>query len=190
MACSKESKVSTSTIHEDLQHMRYNVKGYNAPIEVYDQKFYKYKDPSFTIEKAKLKRENINTLQSTIEVLKQYSHFKDLKELSNVINILSEEIESKIHKRNSIISYEGKQNPIGLEYFDTIHDAIINKKVLCIGYHSSRSNNIISIIFYPFYLKEYKGRWFAIGYKDGMNGVYILPLDSIRDFSYSILHFP
>ena len=93
-----------------------------------------------------------------IDTLKKYSHFKDLKELTNVINLLSEEIECKINKRNSILSYEGKQNPLVLEYFDTIHDAIVNKKVLCIGYHSSRSNNIISIIFYPFYLKEYKGR--------------------------------
>lgn len=189
-ACSKEGKVSARTIQADIQYMRDSVVGYNAPIEVYEQKYYRYKDFNFTIEKARLKKENVDTLQNTIDTLKKYSHFKDLKELTNVINILQEEIESKIYKRRSIISYEGKQNPIGLEYFDTIHDAIINKKVLCIGYHSSRSNNIISIIFYPFFLKEYKGRWYALGYKDGLNGTYILPLDRIKDFSYSILPFP
>lgn len=48
----------------------------------------------------------------------------------------------------------------------------------------------MSIIFYPFYLKEYKGRWYALGFKDGLSGVYKLPLDRIRDYSYSILPFP
>ena len=190
LACSKMGKVSTRTIQSDLQQMRDRNHGYSAPIEVYEQKYYRYKDPNFSIEKVKLKKDNVNVLINTIDTLKKYSHFKDLKELTNVINLLSEEIECKINKRNSILSYEGKQNPLGLEYFDTIHDAIVNKKVLCIGYHSSRSNNIISIIFYPFYLKEYKGRWYALGYKDGLNGVYILPLDRIKDFSYSILPFP
>jgi predicted DNA-binding transcriptional regulator YafY len=40
------------------------------------------------------------------------------------------------------------------------------------------------------YLKEYKGRWYAMGYKDGLKGVYRLPIDRIRDFSYAILPFP
>ena len=81
----------------------------------------------------------------------------------------------------------GKYHPHG---DSSIYDAIVNRKALCIGYWSSRSNNIMSIIFYPFYLKEYKGRWYALGYKDGLNGVYKLPLDRIRDYSYSILPFP
>lgn len=182
--------VSTRTLQLDLQFMRDRKKGYNAPIVVYDHKFYKYKDPSYSIDKTKLKKENLDNLSEIVHALKFYSKFQELKNLKNVINILGEEIEAKIDKRNPVVLYDGKRSPLGLEYFDPIHDAIIHKKALCIGYYSSRSNNIMSIIFYPFFLKEYKGRWFALGYKDGLKGVYKLPLDRIRDYSYSILPFP
>lgn len=182
--------VSLRTLQLDLQFMRDAKKGYNAPIIVYEHKYYKYKDADYSIEKAKLKKESLENLSDIVDTLHHYSTFRELKNLQNVINILWEEIEAKVEKRNPVISYEGKKSPLGLEYFETLHDAIIHRKVLCIGYYSSRSNNIMPIIFYPFYLKEYKGRWFALGYKDGMRGVYKLPLDRIRDFSYSILPFP
>lgn len=185
-----KKRVSQRTVQLDLQFMRDARKGYNAPIVVFEHKYYKYKNPDYSIEKSKLKKENLDNLAQTVDTLRHYSTFRELRNLKNVINILREEIEAKVDKRNPVVSYEGKRSPLGLEYFETIHDAIIHKKALCIGYYSSRSNNIMPVIFYPFFLKEYKGRWYALGYKDGLKGVYKLPLDRIRDFSYSILPFP
>ncbi|MBE6223783.1 MAG: WYL domain-containing protein [Bacteroidales bacterium] len=183
-------KVSVRSLQLDLQTMRCKTKGYGAPIVVYEQKYYKYKDPNYSIYKSKLGKETLGQISELVDSLSEYSSFNGLSSLKNISHILHEEISAKLQKRESVIENEARRNPLGLEYFDTIHDAIINKKALCIGYFSSRSNNIMSIIFYPFYLKEYKGRWYALGYKDGLNGVYKLPLDRIRDYSYSILPFP
>ena len=183
-------KVSVRSLQLDLQIMRDKVKGYGAPIVVYEHKYYRYKDPNFTIEKAKVPVDTLHSIEDMAAMLKLYTSFNELSNLKNIAEILKEEIDSKLNTRSSVVSYEQRRNPLGLEYFDTIHDAIINRKALCIGYYSSRSNNIMSIIFYPFYLKEYKGRWYALGYKDGLQGVYKLPLDRIRDYSYSILPFP
>ena len=183
-------KVSVRSLQLDLQIMRDKNKGYGAPIVVYDHKYYKYKDTNFSIDKAKVGKENLHTIAEMVDTLKHYTSFNELANLRNITEVLEEEINAKLQKRSSVVSYEEKKNPLGLEYFDTIHDAIINRKALCIGYYSSRSNNIMNIIFYPFYLKEYKGRWYALGYKDGLQGVYKLPLDRIRDYSYSILPFP
>ena len=183
-------KVSVRSLQLDLQIMRDKNKGYGAPIVVYDHKYYKYKDPDFCIMNAKIGKGNLALMAELVESLKHYASFKELSSIRNITEILQEEVNAKLQKRSSVVSYEEKRNPLGLEYFDTIHDAILNKKALCIGYYSSRSNNIMSIIFYPFYLKEYRGRWFALGYKDGLQGVYKLPLDRIRDYSYSILPFP
>lgn len=185
-----KAKVSVRSLQLDLQIMRDKHKGYGAPIVVYEQKYYKYKDPNYSLEKAKLGKENIKSIAELVDTLRHYTSFEELSRLRNITDILEEEINAKLEKRESVVSKEQRTNHLGLEYFDTIHDAIINKKALCVGYYSSRSNNIMSIIFYPFYLKEYKGRWYALGYKDGLNGVYKLPLDRIRDFSYSILPFP
>ncbi len=182
--------VSTRTIQLDLQFMRDKVKGYGAPIVVYEHKYYKYKDPNYSLEKAQIKRDNLKAIRDLVDTLKEYSKFEQLHSIRNVISVLEEDINSKIQKREQVVQFQERKNALGLEYFDIIQDAIITKKVLCIGYYSSRSQNIIPIIFYPFYLKEYDGRWYALGYKDGLNGVYKLPLDRIRDYSYSILPFP
>lgn len=185
-----KAKVSVRSLQLDLQIMRDKHKGYGAPIIVYEQKYYKYKDPDYSLDKARLGKESIKAMSELVETLRHYTSFQELSGLRNVTDILEEEVNAMLEKRESVVSKEQRNNHLGLEYFDTLHDAIINRKALCIGYYSSRSNNIMSIIFYPFYLKEYKGRWYALGYKDGLNGVYKLPLDRIRDFSYSILPFP
>ena len=182
--------ISVRTVQLDIQFMRDKKNGYGAPIEVYQQKYYRYKDRTYNIEKAGIKKNRLDNLMEAVDVLKQYCSFKEFEQFKEIVNVLNSEIASKSGNRNSVISYEKRKNPLGLEYFDMIHDAIINKKALCIGYYSSRSNNIMSIIFYPMYLKEYKGRWYAMGYKDGLRGVYKLPIDRIRDFSYAILPFP
>lgn len=183
-------KVSVRSLQLDLQIMRSKEKGYGAPIVVYDHKYYKYKDPNFSIEKACIGKGTLDSIAEMVDTLKLYTSFSALSNLRNITEVLEEEIDAKLQKRSSVVQYEEKRNPLGLEYFDTIHDAIVNRKALCIGYYSSRSNNIMNIIFYPFFLKEYRGRWYALGYKDGLQGVYKLPLDRIRDYSYSILPFP
>lgn len=185
-----KSGVSTRSLQLDLQFMRDPQKGYGAPIVVYNQKYYRYEDPNFTILNTKLGKENLNSLNEVADTLYDYAHFKDFSSLKEIADNVLREIDSYWGINNNIVCYEPKRNPLGMEYFEVIYDAIVNKKALCVGYFSSRSNNIMNIIFYPFYLKEYKGRWFALGYKDGLKGVYKLPLDRIRDYSYSILPFP
>lgn len=186
----KKSPVSARTIQLDLQFMRDKEKGYAAPIVVYEMKYYRYSDPSFSIEKVNIKKNNYYKIEEILSSLKEISNFSEFQSTRSTIKILDEEIGAIYDRRDPVVSYAGKEKPLGLEYFDSIHDGIVNKKTLCIGYYSSRSENIIPIIFYPFYLKEYRGRWYAFGYKDGLDGVYKLPLDRIRDLSYSILPFP
>ena len=41
--------VSVRTVQSDIQMMRSDKLGYNAPIEVYEHKFYRYADPDFSI---------------------------------------------------------------------------------------------------------------------------------------------
>ncbi len=61
-ACSKALKeaegiskgISMRTVQGDIQMMRSNRLGYNAPIEVYDLKYYRYADDSYSIMDASL----------------------------------------------------------------------------------------------------------------------------------------
>ena len=45
----KDDYVSRRTIQTDIQRMRSSELGYNAPIVVYDNKYYTYSDPDYSI---------------------------------------------------------------------------------------------------------------------------------------------
>ena len=46
--------ISLRTVQNDIQIMRSDKLGYNAPIEVYDQKYYRYADPDYSITELPL----------------------------------------------------------------------------------------------------------------------------------------
>ena len=46
--------VSMRTVQGDIQIMRSDKLGYNAPIEVYENKFYRYADPEYSINENPL----------------------------------------------------------------------------------------------------------------------------------------
>jgi len=58
----KKNPVSKRTIQLDIQLMRSEKLGYNAPIVVYDKKYYKYEDEEFTITDIPLTETDINVL--------------------------------------------------------------------------------------------------------------------------------
>lgn len=52
--------VSKRTVQLDIQMMRSDKLGYNAPIEVYDKKFYRYSEPDFSITDIPLTENDMN----------------------------------------------------------------------------------------------------------------------------------
>ena len=54
--------VSLRTVQGDLQIMRSDKLGYNAPIEVYDHKYYRYSDRNYSIMNLPLSHNDIETM--------------------------------------------------------------------------------------------------------------------------------
>ena len=48
----KDDMVSKRTIQLDIQNMRSDKMGYNAPIEVYENKYYRYSDSNYSIRNS------------------------------------------------------------------------------------------------------------------------------------------
>ncbi len=63
--------VSVRTVQADLQVMRSDKLGYNAPIEVYDGKFYRYADDDYSISEAPLTTDMCELLTLAVERLDQ-----------------------------------------------------------------------------------------------------------------------
>ena len=61
--------VSVRTVQGDLQIMRSDKLGYNAPIEVYDRIYYRYADPDYSISDTPLTEEDCALLKEAVELL-------------------------------------------------------------------------------------------------------------------------
>ena len=67
--------VSKRTIQADLQMMRSDKLGYNAPIIVTDKKYYTYDDPNYSITNIPLTNQDLDTLHQVIGILDQFKGF-------------------------------------------------------------------------------------------------------------------
>ena len=89
----KESFVSKRTVQLDLQNMRSEKFGYEAPIEVYERRFYRYTDPEYSIHNISVNENDLKTMNNAIQILKQFKDFSMFKEMNGVIQKLEDSIQ-------------------------------------------------------------------------------------------------
>lgn len=156
----KESFVSKRTIQLDLQNMRSEKFGYEAPIEVYDRKYYRYTDPDYSIHNISVNENDLRAMNDAIQILKQFKDFSMFKEMNGVIQKLEDSVQSTQQK--SIIHLDKNERLKGLEYIDVLYQAILQKRVLRILYKSFKASESKYYTIHPQLLKEYNNRWFLI----------------------------
>lgn len=147
----KENSVSKRTIQLDIQLMRSEKLGYNAPIVVYDKKYYKYDEDDFSITNIPLTETDINVLTETVSMLKQFKDFSLFNDVSDILQRLEDKIYAEKSHTRPVIYLDKNENLKGLHFLDEIYQAIIKKIVLVITYKSfksSRNRNLIFILLY------------------------------------------
>jgi len=175
----KENTVSKRTIQLDIQLMRSEKLGYNAPIVVYDKKFYKYEDEDFTITDIPLTETDMNVLTETVSMLKQFKDFSLFNDVSDILQRLEDKIYAEKSHTKPVIHLDKNESLKGLHFLDSLYQAIIKKVVLKISYKSFTSRDESSFTFHPFILKEYNNRWFLVGKKRNQAPITNLALDRI-----------
>ena len=173
----KESYVSKRTIQLDLQNMRSEKFGYEAPIEVYERKYYCYSDPEYSIHHISVNENDLKAMNNAIQILKQFKDFSMFREMNGVLQKLEDSVNAVQQK--SIIHLDKNEQLKGLEYIDVLYQAILNKKVLKILYKSFTARDFSTYTVHPQLLKEFNNRWFLIClYKGAM---YNLALDRMEN---------
>ena len=77
--------ISLRTVQNDIQIMRSDKLGYNAPIEVYDQKYYRYADPDYSITDMPLTAEDFTLLRKAVELLGEVEGKPEIQRLGRVL---------------------------------------------------------------------------------------------------------
>lgn len=173
--------ISRRTVQGDIQIMRSEKLGYNAPIVVYDNKFYRYEDEDYSITNTPLSEQDLKVMSEAVEVLSQFKGFSYFSEMGEIVNRLEDHVTSAKSKAIPVIDFEKNENLQGLNYLDTIYHSIVDKQPLRMTYQSFKAREAATFIFHPYLLKEYKNRWFVFGLQRGEQMFKNLALDRIQE---------
>lgn len=188
----RQINVSVRTLQADIQLMRSDKLGYNAPIEVYDKKFYQYADADYSITNIPLTESDMNVLSETMDMLRQFQDFSLFKEFKGIFNKLEDKIHTERTNKRAIIHLDKNAQLTGLEYLDELYQAILKEVVLKILYQSFKASTPAVITMHPYFLKEYNNRWFIVGKKHDSTVILTLALDRILgiDYDFNIPYKP
>lgn len=168
-ACSRELErvtgkphsLSERTIKGDIINMRHDeALGYMAPIE-YDrkEKSYFYSRRDYSITEAPLNRSDSLELKSAISLLRQFTGFRHLQGIENIIQKLELLVYESGKHQKRIVHLEQAVTIPGQEWLDLLYEAIQSEKCLMMRYkpfEREASSGVIS----PYLLKEYNDRWY------------------------------
>lgn len=171
--------VSRRSIQMDIQLMRSDKLGYNAPIIVLEKKYYTYEDPGYSITNIPLTDQDLGKLTEVVEILRQFKGFSHFQELSGMVQRLENKIHAAKTNQEPIIDFEKNENLKGLEHIETLYQAIMKKCTVTLCYQSFKARQANTFHFHPYYLKEYRNRWFVIGIKKNGTPIMTLALDRI-----------
>ena len=172
--------VSRRTVEGDLQIMRSDKLGYNAPIEVYDNKYYRYSDPDFSITNMPLSENDIDVMREAVGMLRQLTDFDQFTEMSDIVGRLQDRLALNNSAENKpIIHFDSVPGLKGLKWLTPLYQFIKERHTLRVMYQSFRSRSPKEFILYPHILKEFRNRWFLFGTRARDHRLFNLALDRI-----------
>ncbi|WP_331497700.1 WYL domain-containing protein [Flavivirga spongiicola] len=175
----KDIDVSKRTVQLDLQMMRSDKLGYNAPIVVYNRKFYKYDDENYSITNSPISNQDLTKLSEAVSFLKQFQGFSHFAELGSMVQKLEDHVYTQKTQEKSLIDFEKNENLKGLEFLDELYQFILKKQAIEITYQSFKARQESTFTYHPYLLKEFRNRWFIIGKRKKNEGLMNLALDRI-----------
>lgn len=155
--------VSVRTVQGDIQMMRSDKLGYNAPIEVYDHKYYRYSDRSYSIMNMPMSPNDLAVMQEAVDMLQQLEGFEQFSEIRDIVSRLQDKLAINRYKHKPIIHFDSTPQLQGLHLLSPLYQYISQRKTLRIHYQSFKARKPLIFDFYPYLLKEFRNRWFVFG---------------------------
>jgi predicted DNA-binding transcriptional regulator YafY len=176
-----DTGVSRRTVQADMEMMRSNKLGYEAPIIVVDKKYYTYSDKNYSITNSPLNQQDLEVLSEVSGLLKQFKGFNHFTDLNEMVSKLEDKIYTQKTHSPPVIDFEKNDNLKGLEWIEVIRKYIVDKKTMCLTYQSFKAREANTFCFSGYLLKEYRNRWFVLGTSHQRNNPLLnLALDRIQ----------
>lgn len=174
--------IKTRTLRMDISYIRDRAGEAGVEVIATDDGngyFYRYSEPDFSIFKRGLGEDDLAQLKETILMLQRFKGMPNFDWMSELVVKLEDRLDLR-GTSHSVVGYEENKEYTGLEWFQDLFDAIINKSVLNIKYKTFNDVDYDWTI-HPYYIKEYNNRWFLFGLNEEKGSIYNIPLDRIWD---------
>ena len=173
--------VSISSLEKDFGKMK---ELFGAPIQ-YNRihNGYHYTEENFSIKEFPLTEEEIEALDFSAAVLQGLKQTPIFKRFEGAVEkVISGYRAGKLLDKadDEIIQVEAPLSDTGSQYIQPIYQAILHLQTLSIHYQSF-VNEAKEHIFCPYLLKEYRNRWYVVGYSSQKKYTIVLALDRIKE---------
>ena len=179
------ASISASMFSKDISQMK---NTYKAPISFNRQnKGYYYTEEDFSIREFPLTHDEIDALDYSTALLHQMKGTKMFQHFENAINKVIEgyRISSILGKSESqILQVEEPVHTENSQWLEVILKAIVEKDLLEITYQGFGKEEKIHELS-PYLLKEYRNRWYVIGFSNRAKNILVLALDRINNLAIS-----
>ena len=153
--------------------------GYYAPIEVYDNKYYRYSDPNYSIMNMPMSQNDYLLMQEAVDMLRQLQDFDQFAEVSDVVSRLQDRLAITQKNRKPVIHFDSVPGLKGLRFLNPLYNHIVCQQALRIQYQPYKRQRPKLLTVYPYLLKEFRNRWFLFASKCEDMSLLTLALDRI-----------
>ncbi|MBT1702844.1 helix-turn-helix transcriptional regulator [Chryseosolibacter indicus] len=177
--------IEERTFYDDIQKMRFDEQlGFLAPIAFCKKnKGYHYTDPNYSIENLPLSDDDIQSLSFALELIQQYNDVELVGQFAAAFEKIMRAVDQykmKDMEAQRFMDFEKAPYYKGIEHLKTLLQAIRAKQPLRIAYRKFSELLPMEHVFHPYFLKEYKNRWYVLGYSKERHIILTLALDRME----------
>jgi len=175
--------ISDSTIEKDLFNMRMD---HDAPIKYSKaERGYYYEDPDFSINDIPLNEEEIEAIKFAATILNQFKQVEVFKQFEFAIDKIMDRVTISDNLEddaiNQFVQFETVPVVKGSEFLSPILQGIKEKLVITFDYQSYKNPKGSERTLHPYLLKEYRNRWYVIGYSEKKETIITFGLDRMEN---------
>lgn len=173
--------ICDSTIEKDLFAMRME---HDAPIKYSKkEKGYFYEDPDYTIDNIPLSTDDVDALKFAANTLIQFKNVPIFNQFEFAMQKILDRVEASHQLQapdTNFIQFEQGSNEEAQEHLNKLMAAIQDKLIVQFMYQSFVGGEKKKRRLEPYLLKEYRNRWYVIGYDWDKEKIITYALDRIE----------
>lgn len=175
-----DRSISRSTVEKDIAYM----KSKDAPLRFnLARGGFEYTEVGYSYFNMPISEEDMDAIRIAAETLRQYNHIPVFKQFQHAIIKMNEKLKLTETFGDDIVDrtimFESAPVALGVEYLSDLVSAARNLQIVQFEYENIYKGKTASYELHPYLLKEYRNKWYLIGWSENRKDYLTFGLDRI-----------